>query len=164
MNKEIIKKQTKVNNNNLNLQNKIEATREITEMAKVAIENQTKENSELFDLLKKEMDATKPSDEFYKMAEQAMNDNSKLLETATEEDKQQILVNQLEILKEVGKREKESMELNREIRKDALNKDTENKQYKWSVLKLCCGTIILAIGSYVIGPKGIDVAKKLLEK
>lgn len=59
------------------LAEKVKAVIEIGNLGKSAIENQTKDNTELFDLLKKEMDATKPSDEFYKLAQQAMRDNNK---------------------------------------------------------------------------------------
>ena len=159
--KEIIEMTKGLAQKDLNLGDKVKAYKDYSGVLENISDNQTKDNKELFEVLRKEMELSSPSDEFTKIAEQVLGDNSKALDKATtEEERNNILDRNMEILKIASEKEKERIENNKEIREKALEKDTENKNFKWGLVKyasyMVIGLVVGGVGTAIGVNKFLD--------
>lgn len=159
--KEIIEMTNRLLQKDLNLEDKVKAYKDYSGVLENISDNQTKDNKELFEVLRKEMELSSPSDEFTKIAEQVLGDNSKALDKATtEEERNNILDRNMEILKIASEKEKERIENNKEIREKALEKDTENKKFKWGLVKyasyMVIGLVVGGVGTAIGVNKFLD--------
>lgn len=160
--KEVIEISKDLPQKDLNLGDKVKAYKDYSGVLENISDNQTKDNKELFEVLRKEMELSSPSEEFTKIAEQVLVDNSKALDKATtKEERNNILDRNMEILKIASEKEKERIENNKEIREKALEKDTENKKFKWGLVK-CASYIVIGL---VVGGVGTAIGvNKFLDK
>ena len=159
--KEVIEMSKDLLQKDLNLGDKVKAYKDYSGVLENISDNQTKDNKELFEVLRKEMELSSPSDEFTKIAEQVLGDNSKALDKATtEEERNNILDRNMEILKIASEKEKERIENNKEIREKALEKDTENKKFKWGLVKyasyMVIGLVVGGVGTAIGVNKFLD--------
>ena len=159
--KEIIETTKGLAQKDLNLGDKVTAYKDYSGVLENISDNQTKDNKELFEVLRKEMELSSPSDEFTKIAEQVLGDNSKALDKATtEEERNNILDRNMEILKIASEKEKERIENNKELREKALEKDTENKKFKWGLVKyasyMVIGLVVGGVGTAIGVNKFLD--------
>lgn len=160
MEKKEIKKQTNNKSNMLsnalskdNISEKIQAFNEYGGIVKRISESQDLNSQEVFEVLKKEMELTKPSEEYNQCLQQVLKDHSKVLDgELTFDEKKEVLDSEIEILSIATERENERIENNKEIEEKALDKDTEKSEFNWSLLKNVSFLIIGVVGG-VIGGK-----------
>lgn len=158
----VVNKNKKLIEKDLNM---IDSTNEVKSFCSI-IENisnkQTDDTKELFNTLRKAMDLSEVSDEYKKIVQQLLSDNSKALDkSTTSEEIKEILDRNLEIFKIADEREKERINNIKEIKNQALEKDTENKESKWKLIKCASYVIIGLVGfttGVVVGNK--DLGKK----
>ena len=130
--------------------NKIDTANEVKSFCSI-IENvsnkQTEDSKELFETLRKAMELSEVSEEYKKIVQQLLNDNSKALDkSTTSEEIKEILDRNLEIFKMADEKEKERINNIKEIKNQALEKDTENKDFKWKLVKSASYVIIGLVG------------------
>lgn len=90
----------------------------------------------IFSVIEKEIEVTKPTDEFNNLSKLILNQYEELLkEDISVEDKKQVLESEKEIYMLLADLEKQRFLRLKEISEDALEKETEKAENKWSFLK-----------------------------
>lgn len=118
-------------------------------------DSQDLNSKEVFEILKKEMELTNPSEEYSQCIKQVLKDHSKVLDgELTFEQEQEILDNEMEIFRTANERERERIQSINKIEKKALDKDTEKTEFNWSLIKTVSFFLIGAVAGTIAGVIG----------
>lgn len=161
---EIIKKVTKPIVNDLTSADKVKLGKGLVDATVNAINSNTKDYEELCEVAKKELEVSKPSDEYYKFLQKGLDLHDKAMDKATTvEEREKILQEADELVKKAEENEKIRVFNNKDTTKKVFEKDTENKQYKWALIKTL-GIVTIAIAGCFLGKNENDIAGKLINK
>ena len=157
----LVKKDEKKNNID-----KLKAIKEVGHTYENAMDNNAKNTKELYEVLKKELETNEHLGEDYrKIVEKEIEAYEKGIDKSTSEEERKIIYEKLEKTVEEAKRKyDDSMIHNKDLRESAIKVDEDNKKFNWGVVVNFGVGVLATIGVITVGTKGIDIARKYIEK
>lgn len=145
--------------------NKIKLVKVFGDVALHAIENNTKDFKELCEVAKKELESNNPSDEYYKVIQKGIDLYDKAIaKTNTVEEREKIRQEAKELIEKAEKNEEIRISNNKNIVEKVFEKNAENKQFDWTIVRNLGIAVITITGGGFLYVKGKDFVGKLIDK
>ena len=141
---------------------KVKVIEDLTDFCSDILKSDDKSSNEVYDIIKKAINSNDNLDTYKNRLEKAIEDNNKILDNPnlSEETIKEILDRNYEILEDLRETEKEQRKTNTELTEKAIEQEEKNKEFKGSLVKVVCSTIVVAVLGTTAGAIGLKYLSK----